>query len=537
MTAVRQGEGATTPEASAPSAPRHASLGRLGASLRAHPERWIIAAAVLIRVPLLFSGLAHTSDIWRQSDTASMARNFWTGGYHLFLPRIDWGGAGPGYVESEFPGYPFLVALLYGLTGGEHVWLGKLVSLAFTAGTLAAFWGLARRVVDRRPALAALAFFAASPVALRYGTAFMPEATVLCFTVLALLLFVRWLDEDRLSLLLGTGVAVALALLAKPTAVQVGAVLAVLLVHGRGWRALADVRVWATAVLAVLPATFWTLHARDLHLTYGNTFGVISGGDRKFATLDTFVTPGFYTGVARTEVLWVLAVGAVPLLVLGLAVAVHRRGPTVLLAGAVVVPLFYAVVAKYSSGPQGIQYHVVALPYAALAVGLGIDVVARRAHDRRSSGHRTGAAALVVALAACLAMFGLATAGAYRDLLADDNTVLTACAASIAELVPEGDLIVVSSPYASTADGYDVNYQEPVLFYFSGRTGWSLAADRHDAAELEARIADGARWFVAYDRATLDAAPALSSWLDAEAEQVGPGMDRACGVWRLPGTG
>lgn len=311
MTAVRQGEGATTPEASAPSAPRHASLGRLGASLRAHPERWIIAAAVLIRVPLLFSGLAHTSDIWRQSDTASMARNFWTGGYHLFLPRIDWGGAGPGYVESEFPGYPFLVALLYGLTGGEHVWLGKLVSLAFTAGTLAAFWGLARRVVDRRPALAALAFFAASPVALRF----------------------------------------------------------------------------------------------------------------------------------------------------------------------------------------------------------------------------------VVALAACLAMFGLATAGAYRDLLADDNTVLTACAASTAELVPEGDLIVVSSPYASTADGYDVNYQEPVLFYFSGRTGWSLAADRHDAAELEARIADGARWFVAYDRATLDAAPALSSWLDAEAEQVGPGMDRACGVWRLPGTG
>lgn len=522
----------TAPQAVDP--PRRGVGERLSGSLRAHPERWILAAALLVRLPLVFSGLAHTSDIWRQSDTASIARNFWDGGYHLFLPQIDWGGAGPGYVESEFPGYPFLVALLYKAAGGEHVWLGKAVSLAFTVATLAAFWGLARRVVPRRVAVAALAFFAVSPIALRYGTAFMPEATVLCFTVLALLAFVRWLDEDRLVLLLGTGVAVALALLSKPTAVQVGAVLVVVLVRERGWRGLADARLWATGALAVLPVAFWTLHARDLHLTYGNTFGVISGGDRKFATLDTFVTPGFYTGVARTELLWVLAVGALPLLVLGLVVAVRRRGPTVLLAGAVVTPLFYAAVAKYSAGPQGIQYHVFALPYAALAVGLAVDAVLRRARDRRASGRRPEAAALVTALVACLGVFGVATAGAYRDLLADDNTVLTACAAATAGLVPGGDLVVVSSPYASTADGYDVNYQEPVLFYFSGRRGWSLAADRHDPERLEALIDDGARWFVAYDRGTLDAAPALTDWLDAEAEQVGPGIEDACGVWRLP---
>ena len=198
-----------TPGAGGPlPAGRPGVAARLARSLRAHPERWIIAIAVLVRLPLVFSGLAHTSDIWRQSDTASMARNFWAGGYHLFLPQIDWGGSGPGYVESEFPGYPFLVALLYKVAGGEHVWLGKLLSLGFTVGTLAAFWGLVRRVVARRPAVVALAFFALSPIALRYGTAFMPEATVLCFTVLALLLFTRWLEEDRLGLLLGTGLAV-----------------------------------------------------------------------------------------------------------------------------------------------------------------------------------------------------------------------------------------------------------------------------------------------------------------------------------------
>lgn len=531
------GADTTSGTSAAPTAAEVGAGARLRRSVRTHPERWIIAAAILVRLPLVFSGLAHTSDIWRQSDTASMARNFWAGGFHLFLPQIDWGGAGPGYVESEFPGYPFLVALLYRATGGEHVWLGKLVALGFMTGALGAFWGLGRRVVPRRAAVIALAAFAASPIALRYGTAFMPEATVLCFTVLALLLFVRWLDEDRLTLLLGTGVAVALALLAKPTAVQVGAVLAVLLVRDRGWRALGDLRLWATAALAVLPATFWTLHARDLHLTYGNTFGVISGGDRKFATLDTFVTPGFYTGVARTEVLWVLAVGAVPLVVLGLAVAVRRRGPTVLLAGAVVVPVFYAVVARYAAGPQGIQYHVFALPYAALAVGLGVDVVLCRASGARAAGRTRERLTLLGGLAACVALSSLATVGAYRDLLADDNAVLTSCAATMAGLVPEDDLVVVGSSFDSTADGYAVNYQEPVLFYFSGRRGWSLAADEHDPARLAALTQEGARWFVAYDRGTLDDAPALTTWLDAEADQVGPGIAASCGVWRLPADG
>lgn len=506
---------------------------RIAASARSHPERWIIAAALVLRLPLVFTGLAHTSDIWRQSDTASMARNFWSGGYRLFFPQIDWGGAGPGYVESEFPAYPFTVALLYRLTGGEHVALGKALSLALTGGTLAAFWGLARRSVRRPAAIGALVFFAVSPVALRYGTAFMPEATLLFFTVLALLLFTRWIEEDRLRLLVGAGLATSMALLAKPTAIQLGAVLAIVLVRDRGWRALSSLRLWAVAMVAVVPAAVWTVHARDLHLTYGNTFGVISGGDRKFATLDTFVSPGFYTGVSRTEVVWLLAVGAVPLFVLGLVVAVRRRQPTVLLAGAVVIPVFYVIVAKYSAGPQGIQYHVFALPYAALAVGLGVEAIARRARAERRAGHRGAATALAAAGAGCAGLVLVAAAGAYVTLVRPDNERLTACAAAVADVVPEGDLIVVSSPNASSADGYPVNYQEPVLFYFSGRRGWSLAADHHDPAALDALTGDGARWFVAYDEGTLAAAPGLSARLADSADQVGPGLADGCGIWQL----
>lgn len=518
-------------------------IGRIAGSLRAHPEQWIIVAALLLRLPLVFTGITNSSDIWRQSDTASIARNFEAGGFHLFFPQIDWGGAGPGYVETEFQLYPFTVALLYRLTGGEHLWLGKLVSLGLTAGTLTAFWALARRVVSHRVALVALGFLAVSPLAVRYGTAFMPESAVLCFYVLALLLFVRWLAEDRPALLVGAGLATAVALLVKPTSIQIGAVFVILLVRERGWRSLLSVRLWAVAALAVTPAALWTLHARDLHLRYGNTFGVISGGDRKFATLDTFSSPAFYTGVARTELVWVLALGAAPFFLVGLVVAVRQLRPTVLLAGAVVIPAFYAIVAKYSSGPQGIQYHVFALPFAALAVGLGVDALVVWARPRPagtpagSAGGRGAARAAALGGVAAIGLFALVASMAYAQRFPAESGAVTACAARVADTVPAGDLVIVSSTGTSQVDGYAVNYQEPMIFYFSGRRGWSLPADRHDPDHLRDLSRQGARWFVVQDDAALVAAPALQRYLDGHAEQVGPGVDEGCGIWRLDGAG
>jgi len=494
-------------------------------SLRAHPARWIIAVAVLARVPLLFTGLTYSSDIWRQADTASIAQNFWHGGYRLLFPQIDWGGAGPGYVEAEFQLYPFAVALLYRLLGGEHLWLGKLVSLGFTSGMLVAFWSLARRTVSRPAAVVALAFVAFSPISLRYGTAFMPDATALFFYVLALLLFVRWLAEDRSGLLVGAGGATALALLVKPTTVNVVLVLVVLLVHQRGWRALRSAKLWAVAVLAVVPVALWTLHARDLHRRYGNTFGVISGGDRKFASLDTFLSSTFYVGVTRTEVVWVFGVVSAPLFAWGLVVAVRRRGPTLLLAGAVTIPLFFAIVARCSAGPQGIQYHLFALPYAALGIGLGWESLAQWAATRSRPVRWAPAASAVLFVGVC-GVF-------YLRLLPEQGQVYTSCADVVAAAVPNDDRIVVSSTYSSKDDGYDANFQEPMIFFYSGRRGWSLAADRHDPEHLDALRAEGARWFVMYDEGLSASSPAFMAYLARQSTQVGPGIAEQCGVWHL----
>jgi len=81
-----------------------------------------------------------------------MACNFFENGYRLLHPQIDWGGATGGEVESEFPIYQFLVALLYGLCGVSESW-GRALSLAFSLLTVVYLRRLASLHTDPTTAL------------------------------------------------------------------------------------------------------------------------------------------------------------------------------------------------------------------------------------------------------------------------------------------------------------------------------------------------------------------------------------------------
>ena len=64
-----------------------------------------------------------------------MSRNFVEEEYNILYPRVDWRGDTPGYVESEFPIYQFLVASLYQVFG-IHEWIARLLTIAFSLAAL-----------------------------------------------------------------------------------------------------------------------------------------------------------------------------------------------------------------------------------------------------------------------------------------------------------------------------------------------------------------------------------------------------------------
>lgn len=490
---------------------------------------WLVAAVVLAVVALsvtrAFGPLTYDIDIWRQTDTATFARNYAEHGMQLFYPQIDWGGPGPGYVESELPIMPWLAAGLY-LLFGEHPVIGRLLSLAFMLVATVAFAALVRRRLGPVAARWAVILFVVSPAFMRYATAFMPEATVLAFYVVALWAFDRWLAEDRPRWLVAAAASTALAGLAKPTSLHI---LIVLLV----WLALADpqrLRRWyvtATAALALLPPALWLWHAHGLFAQYGNTFGVISGGDDKFGSLRYWLSPAFYLGNAKNEALWILGVVGVPLAVVGAWRAVRERPREAMLIGGIVgLAIFYAVVARYSESGMGAQYHVFSLPFAAVAVGLGVERLAPLLDRFNGSIRAAIAAVLVLALS-------VVSLQVFRASLADEGGVYERCADQLDAVSTPTDLVVIGSTSSSVDEGVPNNWQEPMIFYFADRRGWSLASDQLQPAAIAADQRDGARWFVAYDEASLAAQPAFAAWLENNAAPVRSIATDGCGVWRL----
>ncbi len=482
----------------------------------------IILGAVLLRLPLLALPLTYASDVWRQADTASIARFFLRDGFHLLYPQIYWGGSGPGYVETEFQLYPFVVSLLYAAFG-ERVWLGRLVSLLFTLPTLVACYLLIRRLAGPRAARLGLAFLALAPLAIRYSVAFMPEATVLCFFAVALDRWQRWSEDGAPRLALAASLATALAALVKPTSLLIGFVVAVLTLRRYGAAALRRGDVWLWGAVCLVPAALWYWHAHQIYLLHGNTFGILSGGDSKFGGLADRLRPGLYYRLARLDLTWVFAWGAAVPFAAGLLHALRARRLLLLPLGTAAVFAYYTIVSRYAQERWGIQYHVFALPFAALGVGVGLDRLL--AAPRRTLGRTvaTGSIAAFVAGAAVV----------YVDMLHPPPNPLVDCGRVAGTLVARDELIAVSTTASAIEEGVVNNYEEPVVFFYADRRGWSLPADRHSAAELERLRRAGARYFVIADAAPLHQNPALEAHLRATAVQVGPGVDAGCGVYRL----
>ena len=507
----------------APSLPEREPLGK-----------WALAAVAVVTVLSVvraFGPMAYPGDIWRQSDTASMARNFATGGMNLFFPQINWGGAGPGYVETEFPLMPWLSAALYQVFG-EHDWLGRLVSLAFMLVATAAFWGLARRLLPTGAARWAVVAFAVSPAFMRYGTAFMPEATVLACYLLALLAFCRWVQEDRGIWLVGAAAATSAAALVKPTSLHIGLVMGIWLVLAAPSR-LRRPPVYVAGVAAIVAPALWLWHASQLHAEYGNTFGVISGGDSKWGSVELWLSPAFYLGNLKTEAIFIYGLAGVPLAVLGAAWLWRRRTAAfpLVVAGLAALVVYYFAVGRYSSSDLGIQYHVYSLPYAAICVGLGLATAAEWLRPRLSS-----VAFAIVSVVAVVALAAQSVNVLIGSMTSTTGTFGT-CADGLTAVSAPDQLVVVGTTSLSTENGVTNNFQEPVIFYLADRKGWSLAADQQDPSRLAEFRQEGARFYVAPDDDLVPAGGALSHWLAANATQVRSSQSDGCDVWALHQAG
>lgn len=435
----------------------------------------IFAAALAFRLWGIFNPLLDFH-AWRQTLTAMVARNFYRDGMNLFAPRLD--DLQP-YFEFEFQIFPYLVALLYQLFGVRE-WLGRFVAVLFGLGTLGYLYGLGRRLLDRRAALVAAALFAVLPMAVYYNRAFMPESSMLFFSVAGLYHFDKWLGEARgRDFWLAAG-GVCGAVLVKLPALYLFLPLAFLAWEKLSWRAFRSFRIWLFPLLVLIPPVLWYgytsllaaragLEGAGLWLQNDKLFGIEYLGSARFYRLL------FLTRLGEK----MFAFSVFPLFLAGLFLPVREPRERVLLVWLGAVVLYFFTVAKGNAIHE--YYQLPVLPVGCLFAGKAVSAAVRRARARGVPWRRDR---LLWAVTLLLLFVPFHSVWKLRDRLETDLSTLR-FARKVAAATSAQDRLLVQGSHQTD------------LLYYADRRGWYLGnqARLHDR-RLEAYREKGTRYYV-----------------------------------------
>ena len=400
---------------------------------------------------------------WRQADTASIARNFYREGFQLLYPQIDWGGRSSGYLESEFPLFAFLVALLYKVFG-LHDSLGRLLSILFSLGSVGLVFLIAKNLFSQKTALMSAVLFSVFPSSIYFGRAFMPDFLTLFATLLAIYLLILWYRSGRQYLFWLSGASLGLALALKISFAHTLVLVAGIFWLKHGWQFLAKLNFWLYMSMALLPPLVWYYHAHQLYLQTGLSFGIWEFGSDKWGRLEIWADPGFYKNLVlsklgQSNLTW----PGLFLLVGGIWQAAREKRRPICYLWLLSLLVFFLVVAKGNWMHD--YYQLPFLPIAALLMG-------NFAYDKSKAGGRTWKKIVTVILLVGILVFSVARLHKSFTLRDRNRAVLT-LSAQIQDLTPEGAYLVTVQ-----------KVPDPVLLYLSDRKGWNLSLNTVTLASL-----------------------------------------------------
>lgn len=380
------------------------------------------------------------------------------------VPRAAADAVSPGVVEP--PVMEAVAVAGYVVTGGAHLWVGRIVAvICWLAGAVALFL-VARRLAGLAGAFTATAVFLYLPFAIEASRSFQPDPLFVAATLWAVVALLRWDDDPtRRRLVVAAGIA-GFAIFVKLMAVFfVVAVFLALAVRRRGVKAmLTDRDTYVFLAVAALPSA--------AYLGIGFGAGFLRGEQSARFAPKLWVDASYWRGW-QAMVRQVVAAPFLVLAVLGLAVARGR-------ALSVTVALFvaygvYGLVFTWHIHTHS-YYSLPLVPVVALAIGVLAQWVAGRASAK---GATAAAVAVPVALVALVVLV------AYGARV--HRTQLRMPRADAVAVVDEAKAIGQRAGYPHRAI-YLARYYGAALRYY----GYVSGAEWPSASVLdEERILDG----------------------------------------------
>ncbi len=280
-----------------------------------------------------------------------MARDLNRNGLILQYPHICGYAPAPLLFVNEFPLYPALMAIGYRVFG-EHILIGRLISIAASLGTLLLCYLILRHQCSNSAPFWGTLLFTLSPFGSYAGRCVLRHPTAFFFMALAFFLWMLWLERPHWGLWTGVWFSAVASILMNFPNAYIGLPMCAALILYRGWRGLLDKRVWWLAALVLLPAFLWVHHAMVSGAWFMNPGGSSQRGSGQFFRLEWW-NPVFFQSIG--DHLWrlILTPSGVILGVLGLMMFWRQQFPWVVRVWTAAVFLYFA----YDSYPISVEVH------------------------------------------------------------------------------------------------------------------------------------------------------------------------------------
>jgi hypothetical protein len=466
---------------------------------------WHLAVLGLIYFAVRFHLIAHLGSPvfgWRPSDMSGIALQYYRHGFHFLYPRVMWGGAGPGYVEMEFPLLPFLTALLFKVFG-THEWVNVLAPLACGLGLVWATYRVGLLAVGSTAAfVAAIAVAAAPNLILLTDTGMWADPPMVLAGTLGLYWLLDWARTENPRTLAAGTAAMALAILLKLPALYLGVPIGYLFITKYGSNCWKQPLAWLCAACMLLPSLLWYRHASHLYQQFHNTFGILGAGYLKFGDATTLGHADFYISTVRRVALYHFTPLGTLAFLYGLYVAWKRRLAFLLIWLASVVA--FALVAAGGVWYGHYHYLLPLLPVGALILGVGSEQALRHA----AAWVRNARWWLATQVFVIVTFLGNALYASERfdhrdrafDYIVWQQKKTTG--EVLKRLTKPGDLLIVSDTQMDEVTP-ETSMTPPDVFYFSDRRGWYRSVAWLNREQIETLHRAGATYFVVSGNAVL----------------------------------
>jgi hypothetical protein len=343
----------------------------------------VLAAGFILRLYRIGEPLFDFSPV-RQYHSALLARGFYewllTGNLQTLPPD--------GIIEP--PILELLASLAYAVTGGEHLWIPRLLSAMFWTVGGVFLYLIVRKMASPGAALFSVAFFVLDPAAVLPGRAFMPDPLMIMLLVVSVYAILRYHERPTTGRLMVAVVASSLAIFVKPgiCLFQIYGAFFALMVYRRGLLgSLRSAHLYLFGVLGVLPVA--------LYYVYGTVIGGFLQGQIQGKVVPQYLLEAYFWRGWLEQIGSMVGLVAFVGAVVGLLLL--RPGiPRALLAGLWGGYFLFGLVFTYHIHTHG-YYSLQLIPVVALSLGpLWDRVVGYLGRGDRQYYRRAGVLGLMV---------------------------------------------------------------------------------------------------------------------------------------------